>query len=127
MTTVKMPVYIIHPFKGAGNDYEENITRIKIICQIILNRFPNVMPISPVLTFNFLNDRDSKERAKALDCCAELLQVINYYGGEAWAFGNHTASEGCQKEIALALEIGMKLRYNLPLELEPLKLSCGRI
>lgn len=115
----RMPIFIIHPYKGAGNDYEENIVRVKIICRMILTLYPNTIPVSPVLTFNFLNDKDEKEREKALDCCAELLKNIKLCGGEAWVFGNHAYSDGCQREIALAKKIGMKLRYNLPPNLKP--------
>ena len=111
---LKMPVYIIHPFRGAGNDYEENLARIMIICKIILEKFTYVVPVSPVLNFAFLDDKKKTEREMAVDCCLELLQIVNKCGGEAWVFGNYSASEGCKREIEMAQRIGMEIRYNLP-------------
>lgn len=63
------------------------------------------------MTFSFLDDSNPEERLKALDYCADLLRLVAAVGGEACVFGDWENSEGCRKEVDLAKELGIVIRY----------------
>lgn len=92
-------VYISHPF---GNSPERNMEEVNDICRRISFLMPDVVPVSPLNMFSFLNDSNSNERKKALEYCLEILKVCD----EVWVFGDWEESEGCRLEVEAAREIG---------------------
>ena len=87
--------YIAHPFKGK----KSNLEAIKHICKALIPY--GIMPISPVLTFSFMNDKAPEERSKALELCENLVE----FADELWLFGEWEKSEGCQMERDVALQL----------------------
>ena len=85
-------VYIAHPLRGA--DREKNVEEVTKICKKITELFPDVLPISPIHAFSFLDNCGEEGEKKALDLCIELLKSCD----EAWFFGEWEKSEGCQIE-----------------------------
>jgi len=105
----RRPVYIIHPFRGSGNDYAENLAKVQAICDAIVKAEPNVLPICPVLCFGFMDDTVPDQRKLALEMCHNLMTIVADCYGEAWVFGEHWLSEGCTAEIELAKQLGMEV------------------
>ena len=87
-------VYIIHPFGGD----ESNKAKITKICRTIAKSENNILPVSPVHAFSFLNDRFLQERELALKLCAELVKSCH----EAWLCGDWEGSKGCKIELEAA-------------------------
>ena len=91
-----MIVYLIHPFRGAGQpgERERNKARIAQIARHLIAQ--GHLPISPVHALSkFLDDTDPAQREKALGLCKELMT-----GAEAvWTFGDVTNSEGGTAEL----------------------------
>lgn len=107
------PVYIIHPYRGKKGEYGANAARIKDLCKRLSERLPEIIPIAPVLAFDFLDDEDCKEREKAIGYCMELLKLVGRAGGEAWYFGDWQNSKGCLREIEMAKKLGTPLREGM--------------
>lgn len=83
-------IYVAHPYQGKTENYQA----ISNICRRLVNF--GVMPISPVHAFNFLNDKVPEDRIRALTFCAKLAD-------EVWLFGEWEKSEGCRREIQVAV------------------------
>jgi hypothetical protein len=107
------PVYIIHPYRGKKGEYKANMAKIKDLCKRLSERLPGIIPISPVLAFDFLDDEDGEEREKAIGYCMDLLRVVGKAGGEAWYFGDWQNSKGCLREMETAKKLGIHLREGL--------------
>ena len=82
-------VYIAHPLRG---DVENNIKKVTEICQSLTN----VIPLSPLHNFGYLNPESDAYHAMQL--CFGLLSCAD----ELWVFGNWEKSEGCRAEVAWA-------------------------
>lgn len=103
-------VYIAHPLLGS-TDRENpdfcvlfgNLERVENICRRIVKKHPDILPLSPINAFAFL---DVFERKISLKLCRELLSLAD----ELWVFGNWADSEGCRKEIGWAKEMGIPVR-----------------
>jgi len=65
------PVYIIHPYRGKKGEYKANMAKIKDLCKRLSERLPGIIPIAPVLAFDFLDDEDGEEREKAIGYCMD--------------------------------------------------------
>lgn len=90
-------VYIAHPLRGA--DRAKNVEEVTRICKKITELFPDVLPISPIHAFSFLDNCGAEGEKKALELCLELLKNCD----EAWFFGsNWRASVGCFEEYHVA-------------------------
>ena len=87
-------VYVVHPFRGK----KSNLEAIKHICKSLVPF--GIMPISPVLTFSFMNDKAPEERSKALEFCEELVETCDCL----FLCGDWERSEGCilERNVALA-------------------------
>lgn len=103
----RIPVYIIHPFKGPDGDYENNLKKInQIATEITEQLHPWYIPISPVHTFSFVDEsKDPTVREKALENCLEVLEMVIGSGGQAWVFGDYAHSHGCLGEIIRTVEL----------------------
>ena len=104
------PVYVIHPYKGKKGEYEKNMTKINELCRELSKGAPEIIPIAPVLAFDFLDDKNGEEREKAIGYCMDLLRVVGKAGGEAWYFGDWQNSEGCLQEMETAKKLGIPLK-----------------
>ena len=90
---MKKRVFISHPFLGK----RQNLEAIKHICKALVPF--NIIPISPVLAFSFMNDQVAEERGKALDWAEELIEVVD----AVFLCGAWETSEGCRRERDAAL------------------------
>jgi hypothetical protein len=100
----KRLVYICSPYSG---DRNKNIMEARCFCQIIMNHYPDVIPIAPHVYFTqFLNDTDPTDRALGREAGLALLDMCD----ELWVYGLKNPSEGMQAEIDYALKNGIKIR-----------------
>lgn len=91
-------VYIAHPLRGA--DREKNVQEVTRICQKISELFPEVLPISPIHAFSFLDNCGAEGERTALELCLKLLKECD----EVWFFGKDwRLSEGCFVEYNTAM------------------------
>lgn len=95
-------VYIAHPLRG---DVRNNELRIARICRDIVDSHPGILPLSPVLAFDFF-DPDA-EPVKAMQYCLELLACSD----ELWVYNEWWKSEGCQAELCFAGCRGIPIRF----------------
>lgn len=86
-------IYVVHPLRGDLRNNEERIARI---CRNIADTVKDVVPLSPVLAFNFFDP--DREPVKAMQYCLELLACCD----EAWVYGDWEKSEGCCAEVSFA-------------------------
>lgn len=100
-------VYIAHPLRGANR--EKNVEEVTKICKKITELFPDVLPISPIHAFSFLDDCGEAGEKKALDLCLEMIKSCD----EAWFFGEWEDSEGCNVEWATSYNADGKLIFAL--------------
>jgi len=101
-----MLVYLAHP---VVSDPAGNYQKAKRIAREIVNRYPEVVPVSPVLNFCYF--REPEEREKIMRCCFRLLAKCE----ELWLTGHWWDSSGCLQEKQVAEELGIPVRiYNLP-------------
>lgn len=89
-------VYIAHPLRGA--DREKNVEEVTKICKKVVELFPDVLPVSPIHAFSFLDNCGAEGEKKALELCLELLRTCD----EAWFFGEWQNSVGCRAEYDAA-------------------------
>ncbi|MBR4401052.1 MAG: hypothetical protein IKT09_05090 [Synergistes sp.] len=92
-------VYIAHPLRGekpyTEDQCRKNTQRVTKICNKIFSDFTDVIPISPVHAFSFVEPLGCDQR-RVLDCCSGLLDACC----ELWVFGDDwTSSEGCVFEF----------------------------
>lgn len=103
-----MIVYLIHPFRGAGQpgERERNKARIAQIARhlIVLGH----CPLSPVHALSeFLDDEHPAQRAIALRLCKELMTCAE----AVWIVGDVTNSEGGTAELQYAQRLRKPLRF----------------
>ena len=89
-------VFISHPYK---DDPERNKKRVDNICRELAEK-GDILPISPLHLFSFMEDDDSRE--EILQVCFRLIDICD----EVWVYGD---SEGCEKERGYALFRGKKV------------------
>lgn len=85
-------VYIAHPLRGA--EREKNVAEVTRICRKISELFPEVLPISPIHAFSFLDGCGAEGERTALGLCLEAVKHCD----EVWFFGDWRHSEGCKSE-----------------------------
>lgn len=100
-------VYIAHPLRGA--EREKNIKEVTKICQKVVELFPEVLPVSPIHAFSFLDNCGADGEKKALELCLEMIKSCD----EAWFFGEWKGSEGCNVEWATTYNADGKLIFAL--------------
>lgn len=100
---MKKLVYISHPSSGL----EENTKKLEDIISTLYS-YEEIRDkytfVSPVHTYGFMYHTVDYETG--LKFCTDLLEHCE----EVWVFGNYEISTGCKREIALAKELGIKLR-----------------
>lgn len=94
-------VYICHPFQGNKINYEA----ITQLCRNLAKTRSDIVPISPVHAFGYLDD--NKHRKIALMYCLALLEACD----EVWVYDEWQESEGCCLEVGRASELGMPIVY----------------
>lgn len=97
-------VYIAHPLRGA--EREKNVAEVTKICQKITELFPEVLPVSPIHAFSFLDDCGEEGEKKALELCLEMIKSCD----EAWFFGDWETSYGCELEWRTARDCGLAVK-----------------
>jgi hypothetical protein len=83
----------------------ENMNRVDRICRRIAEERPDVLPLSPLHAFSFLNIFED-DKALALD--RELIE----FADELWVFGDWETSEGCRLEIGWARQMGIPIVFD---------------
>jgi hypothetical protein len=91
-------VFISHQYKDNPN---ENKIKIDKICKKILKEYNDILPISPIHLFSFMNDED-KYRKDIMDICYKLIDICD----EIWIYSD---SEGCRLERKYAEENNKKI------------------
>lgn len=95
-------VYVCSPFRG---DVEVNIVRANRYCRFAATE--GVVPLAPHTIFTqFLDDNDKEERETGIFLGLELLKHCE----ELWVFGSKV-TEGMEKELAVASDRGMVIKY----------------
>ena len=94
-------VFISHPLqdnvpirRGQNRELLERLQR----------EHPDVLFISPLLLFDYLDEDDEDARDDILATCCDLIEFIC---DEVWIFGN---SEGCRIEREFAESIGIPIK-----------------
>ena len=96
-------IYICSALCGNTAD---NIRKAKCCCEYVVKEH-DVIPIAPHIYFTqFLDDENIEERKFGMQAGLFLLSECN----ELWYFGDHM-SEGMTKEICIAMEHGIPVRY----------------
>jgi hypothetical protein len=94
--------YICSPFSG---DVVQNTINARRFCKFAVSE--GFLPLAPHLLFpQFLDDDCPEERELGLAFALDLLGKAN----ELWVFGI-SWSEGMRREIAVATECGIAIRY----------------
>jgi hypothetical protein len=101
---MKKLVYICSPCRG---DYEKNLDEARAYCKVIMDCYPDVIPIAPHLYFTqFLRDNIARERSLGMQAGLALLDMSD----EIWVFGLDNPSEGMRMEIEYAHKNEIPLR-----------------
>ena len=95
-------VFVSHPFR---ENEEENFKKVSEICLRITEKYKDVVPVSPIHAFGFLDD--NKHREMALRFCRSLMEGCH----EVWFFGNWRFSEGCTLELGWSMELNRPARF----------------
>lgn len=100
----KRLVYICSKYSG---NREENKREAEAICRVVMNHYPDVIPIAPHVYFpQFLDDSDPTERSLGMEAGLALLDMCD----EIWVYDLKNPSEGMKAEIDYALMNGIKIR-----------------
>lgn len=89
--------FISHPYR---DNPVENHHKITEICRLIVSTEPDILPLSPLHLFHFMEE--GRDRRRIMEFCYWLILLSD----EVWVYGRWENSEGCQQEIAWAREIG---------------------
>lgn len=93
-------VFISHPFSG---NEAINLEKATIICEKIIESGADILPISPLHHFSFM-DGDKGYREEIMAVCFHNIKKCD----ELWVFGE---SKGCKKEVSFAIDIGVPVKY----------------
>lgn len=99
----KRLVFVGHPLRG---DIEGNINRAKEFCRTIALKFPDVIPVCPIINFPaFLDDNVPEERQMGINYSLALMQKCD----EVFFPADWGISEGCRNEYREALMSGKRI------------------
>lgn len=84
-------IYIAHPLRGANR--EKNVEEVTKICKKVVELFPDVIPVSPIHMFSYLDNE-----SKVLRFCLETVKECE----ALWLFGDWEKSTGCGYEHNVA-------------------------
>lgn len=96
-------VYVAHPY---ASDPEGNVLRAAAVCREIVHRYPDVVPVCPLMMFRYLSEDGPAERGRNLAYCLALLERCD----ELWLAGEWYYSEGCLLEWERALQLGLPIQ-----------------
>lgn len=106
-------IYIIHPLrnmadkKNLDKTVEKNREEVSAVCSQITIEHPNVLIMSPIHAFFFIDYRGDQKTA--FSQCNELIDIAD----EVWVYGDYTNSEGCLKEIERAKGLKIPVIYKV--------------
>ena len=101
---MKRFVYICSPLRG---DMERNIEKARQYCRYAVLLNPDVVPIAPHIYFTqCLNDNLPDERVLGMNDGLEMLRRCD----ELWVYEPEKLSEGMQREIEYAHQLGIPIR-----------------
>ena len=119
-------VYISHPLRGDMDLSKpnlkipyDNMQKVDNICRRIADEHPDLLLLSPIHAFAFLNVFADDEKALEMD------RVLLELADELWVFGEWQTSEGCQMEIKWARELVIPIIYETGESECPKKYRCG--
>jgi len=94
-------VFISHPF---SDDPKKNRKLVDKICKDITNKHPDILPISPLHLFGFL-EKDGKYRDKIMEVCYLLIALTD----ETWIYiYDQSKTTGQVLENNFAINLGTK-------------------
>ena len=94
-------VFVSHPF---SDDPKKNRELVDRICKQITKEHPNVLPISPLHLFSFL-EKDGRYRDKIMEVCYLLIALTD----ETWIYiYNQSKTSGQIDENNFAISLGNK-------------------
>lgn len=91
-------IFISHPLTG---DIEKNRKKVDKICRELLKN--NLLPISPLHLFGFIDEETDHIRRDILIICYRLINMSD----EVWIYGE---SEGCKLEEEYAIKTAKPVR-----------------
>lgn len=95
-------IYVCSPLRG---NVQKNIVMANLYSRFVYEK--GYMPIAPHCIYTqFLDDKSKKERKDGMRMGLELMWVVQ----ELWVFG-YNITEGMQKEIELAKQLKIKIKY----------------
>jgi hypothetical protein len=101
-----MPRYIQSPkFVGIIHEYggdSDNVDACGEFCRLVAQYLPNVVPLSPLHMFAFLDDCERNERRLGI----RLWRVVMSRCDEVWTVGA-CGTEGCRGDLAACEESGV--------------------
>ena len=103
-------VYIAHPLRGENR--EKNVQEVTKICKKVVELFPDVIPISPIHMFSYLENE-----SKVLRFCLETVKECE----ALWLFGDWEKSAGCNYENNVAKSKNLVVH-----DLSPANCDCRR-
>ena len=92
--------YLSHPYTG---NEEKNRAEAAEIQRKLHEMHPGMLFINPLAMFEPLKDMPYEE---VMDCCIEVLLACD----GIIMTGDHQASKGCRRELAIAEERGLHIR-----------------
>lgn len=93
----RIPTFISYPF---SSNPEKNRQDADKICRQILKTHKDILPISPLHLFSYMETDD--ERENIMNVCYKLIEICPDF----WSYGK---SDGCQAELAYATHIHRKI------------------
>jgi hypothetical protein len=119
-------VYISHPLRGGMDPAHPDLSvifgnrdKVDGICGRIVEANPEILPLSPLNAFSFLNVFTDDEKAIELDL--KLLTLAD----ELWVFGEWEKSAGCKIEIGRARELCIPIFYENGASEVPKRFYCA--
>lgn len=95
-------VFISHPF---SSDPEVNRERVEKICRQIVSNNDNILPISPLHLFGYLN-KEKSYREDIMETCYKLIDISD----EVWLYiYDMESSKGQHDERIYALDNDVKV------------------
>ena len=95
-------VFISHPFQG---DEKENIKKVNNICKSIMSKNKDILPISPLHLWSFMEE-DGIYRQEILLFCFDMIS----FSDEVWFYKYGELSSGQKKELEYAKLANKKIR-----------------
>ena len=96
-------MFISHPFSG---DEIQNRQLVDKACKQIINQHENILPISPLHLWSFL-ETDRNYREKIMEFCYRMIDNSD----QIWFYLYDELSEGQQKELIYAVKTNKAIKF----------------